>query len=452
MDRRRRPHERPDGAPVTTYEGEPVEQAQTLRTLVIAQIFSGAGLAAGVTVGALLAEDMLGTTSLAGIPAALFTIGSAAAAVTVGRISNRLGRRIGLTLGYAVGALGSVAVVAAAALDSVPFLLVALLVYGAGTATNLQARYAGADLASPGRRGRAVSTVLVATTLGAVVGPNLVTVMGGVAESLDIPRLAGPFLLAAAAYGTAGAVLFVRLRPDPLLLARELAARRPTTAVAGAGEISRRIGGGVRRAVAAGAAIMVITQIVMVAIMTMTPVHMKHHGHDVGATGIVIAAHIAGMYLPSPLSGRLVDRFGAPVLAYASGATLLLAGALAASMPVDSVVGLAVALAVLGLGWNLGLVAGTAITTEAVPLAVRARTQGSVDLCIAIAGAGGGLGSGLVVSSTSYTTLAAIGAVVALAIVPIVAFAVRVPGVDQPHPPHGEPVPDRTADIRSRTR
>jgi MFS family permease len=439
VDRRRRPDDLEGAATVIPTETEPAEQSRTLRTLVIAQVFSGAGLAAGVTVGALLAEDMLGTTSLAGIPAALFTTGSAAAAITVGRVSNRLGRRTGLTLGYAVGALGSVAVVAAATLDSVPFLLAALLVYGAGTATNLQARYAGADLASSRRRGRAVSTVLVATTLGAVVGPNLVTVMGGVAESVGIPRLAGPFLLAAAGYGTAGAILFVRLRPDPLLLARDLAADNPPVeSIADRPARPSEVDG----VVAAGASVMVITQIVMVGIMTMTPVHMKHHGHGVGATGIVISAHIAGMYLPSPLSGRLVDRFGPRVLAHASGATLLLAGVLAGSMPVDSVFGLAVALAVLGLGWNLGLVAGTAIITAAVPLAVRARTQGSVDLCIAVAGAGGGLGSGLVVSSTSYTVLAVAGAVVALAIVPIVSSVARSGATSAGRPDVAPVLPD----------
>lgn len=395
-------------------------QRRTLGTLVTAQIFSGAGLAAGVTVGALLAEDMLGTTSLAGIPAALFTIGSAAAAVTVGRVSNRHGRRRGLALGYGVGTLGSAAVVAAAALDSVPLLLVALLVYGAGTATNLQARYAGADLAAPDRRGRAVSTVLVATTLGAVVGPNLVSAMGDVAEGLDIPRLAGPFMLAAAAYGTAAVVLLARLRPDPLLLARTLAAGT-TPAERDGTEEGGDPSGSVRAAVAVGASVMVITQLVMVAVMTMTPIHMKDHGHGVGATGAVIAAHIAGMYLPSPVTGLLVDRVGRRALAVASGATLLAAGVLAAGMPAGSVVGLAVALALLGIGWNLGLVSGTAIITDAVPLATRARTQGAVDLCIALAGAGGGIGSGLVVAGSSYAVLAVAGGLVSLAIIPIVA-------------------------------
>jgi MFS family permease len=402
----------------TAAEVEPPEQRGTLRTLVAAQVCSGAGLAAGVTVGALLAEDMLGSTSLAGIPSALFTIGSAATAVVVGRISNAHGRRPGLALGYAVGAAGAVAVVAAAATDTVPLLLVALLVYGAGTATNLQARYAGADLAAPSRRGRAVSTVLVATTLGAVLGPNLVSVMGDVAESLDLPRLSGPFLLAAAAYGAAGLVLLLRLRPDPLLLARRLAVEADDETAAGSAEPQPA---GVPPAVVLGASVMVVTQLVMVAVMTMTPIHMKDHGHGVSATGLVIAAHVGAMYLPSPLSGILVDRVGRKVLAVAGSLALLLAGVLAASVPPESVLGLAVALAFLGLGWNLGLVAGTAIITDAVPIATRARTQGGVDLCIALAGAGGGLGSGVLVANASYAALALTGGVLALAIIPAVA-------------------------------
>ena len=148
-------------------------QRRTLRVLVIAQVLSGAGLAAGITVGALLAQDMLGSTGLAGLPSALFTAGSALTAVAVGRISQAHGRRPGLAIGYAVGAAGSLGVVVAAVLDSPVLLFATLFVYGAGSATNLQARYAGADLADPDHRARSISTVLVATTLGGVVGPLL---------------------------------------------------------------------------------------------------------------------------------------------------------------------------------------------------------------------------------------------------------------------------------------
>ena len=405
-----------------TEAAEPPEQRQVLRTLVAAQVLSGAGLAAGITVGALLAEDMLGSDSLAGVPAALFTIGSAGAAAVVGRISDARGRRSGLGLGYAAGAAGAALVVVAAALDSIALLLPALLIYGAGTATSLQARYAGADLAAPSRRGRALSTVLVATTVGAVIGPNITSTMGDLADGLGLPRLAGPFLLAAVAYGLAGAVLLARLRPDPLLLARTRAGQPAGSVFGVGGDAPARV----ERGVVLGGLGMVAAQLVMVAIMTMTPVHMKDHGHGLGAAGAVIAAHVAGMYLLSPVSGHLVDRIGPRLVAIASATALATAGVLAATVPTGSVVGLAVALAVLGVGWNLGLVSGTAIVTEAVPLSIRARTQGAVDLCVALAGAGGGLGSGAVVAATSYSTLAVAGAVVALVVVPVVAVAARL--------------------------
>ena len=389
-------------------------QRRTLRVLLASQVLAGAGLAAGVTVGALLAQDMFGSTGLSGLPSALLTLGSAAAALGVGRLSQRSGRRPGLATGYVIGAVGGAGVVLAAALDSVPLLLVALLLYGSGTATNLQARYAGADLAAPERRGRAVSTVLVATTLGAVAGPNLVEPMGSIAAALGIPELAGPFLLATVAYALAGIVVSTALRPDPLLTARAIAheaARAATGTPVPAAETNTVL-------LRLGATAMIVTQLVMVAIMTMTPVHMREHGHGLGAAGLVIALHIAAMYLPSPLTGALVDRLGRRPLIAAAGVTLLGAGLLAATAPPDSVVLLAMALVLLGLGWNLGLVAGTALLTDAVPLERRARTQGTVDLGVALAGATGGIGSGLVVAASSFAALGLAGGLVALALVP----------------------------------
>ncbi|WP_236700505.1 MFS transporter [Allosalinactinospora lopnorensis] len=398
-------------------------QRRILAVLVAAQILSGAGLAAGVTVGALLAQDMLGATGLAGLPSALFTIGSAAAAVVIGRASQRGGRRPGLAGGYTTGALGALGVVTAAVTDNAMLLFASLFVYGAGTATNLQARYAGADLAAPRRRGQAVSTVLVATTLGAVAGPNLVTLTGTLAEAWGIPPLAGPFILAAVAYAAAAAVLWLLLRPDPLNSARALADDQETPA-APEGPAQAGSSGGPRYLLT-GAAVMVTAQIVMVAIMTMTPIHMAHHGHPVSATGIVIAVHIASMYLPSPIGGFLADRFGRLRVAAASGLTLLAAGLLAAFVPPHSVALLALALGLLGLGWSFGLVAGTAIVTDAVPLATRAKTQGLVDVAVALAGAGGGLASGLVVAAGSYTVLSIAGGVLALAVLPVVAYTAR---------------------------
>ncbi|MFB6960199.1 MFS transporter [Streptomyces sp. NPDC056309] len=401
----------------------PDVQRRILKVLVASQVLSGAGLAAGITVGALLAQDMLGTTGLAGLPSALFTAGSALAAIGVGRISQARGRRPGLAAGYLTGAVGSAGVLAAAGLGSPVLLFIALFVYGAGTATNLQARYAGADLAAPTHRARAVSTVLVATTLGGVVGPNLAAPTGDLAAVLGIPRLAGPFLLAGAAYAAAAVVLALWLRPDPLLLARTLAeaeqahAARPAQAGPAAEEAPAKPRGGV----VLGALVMILTQLVMVAVMTMTPVHMHDHGHGTAASGLVIAIHVGAMYLPSPLTGRLVDRYGRIALAAASGVTLLVAGLVAAVVPGDSVALLALALALLGLGWNFGLDSGTAIITDAVPLATRAKTQGMVDVSIAIAGATGGLASGIVVDLAGYPVLALTGGVLALAVLPAIA-------------------------------
>ncbi|MFD4971583.1 MFS transporter [Streptomyces sp. NPDC058424] len=407
----------------STLAAGPDVQRRILKVLVASQVLSGAGLAAGVTVGALLAQDMLGTTGLAGLPSALFTAGSALAAVGVGRISQARGRRPGLAAGYLTGAVGSAGVLAAAGLGSPVLLFIALFVYGAGTATNLQARYAGADLAAPTHRARAVSTVLVATTLGGVVGPNLAAPTGDLAAALGIPRLAGPFLLAGAAYAAAAVVLALWLRPDPLLLARTLAeaeqapAARPAQDGPAADEAPAKPRGGV----VLGALVMILTQLVMVAVMTMTPVHMHDHGHGTAASGLVIAIHVGAMYLPSPLTGRLVDRYGRIALAAASGVTLLVAGLVAAVVPGDSVALLALALALLGLGWNFGLVSGTAIITDAVPLATRAKTQGMVDVSIAIAGATGGLASGIVVDLAGYPVLALTGGVLALAVLPAIA-------------------------------
>ncbi|HUG16222.1 MAG TPA: MFS transporter [Thermomicrobiales bacterium] len=394
---------------------------RTLTVVVVSQVLAGLGLSAGVTVGALLAEDMLGSTSLAGAPSALFTLGSAGAALIVGRLSQRRGRRVGLSTGYLAGAIGGAGVLIAAIISNPVVLFASLFVYGSGMSTNLQARYAGTDVAPPQRRGQAVSTVLVATTFGAVAGPNLVGPMGGVADAIGIPELAGPFLLSIAAYGLAALVLTVFLRPDPLLFARGIAASAQATSGRVAATLSVELQ---RRGIAVGAAVMIVTQVVMVSIMTMTPIHMRHHGHGLSATGVVIGVHIAGMYLPSPITGFLVDRIGRILLVIAAGVTLPIAGFIAALAPTDSVAILALALGLLGVGWNFGLVAGTAMITDAAPLETRAATQGTVDVGVALSGAGGGIMSGVMVATTSYATLSLVGGGLALALIPVVVMAI----------------------------
>lgn len=411
-------------------ERDAPEQRRVLAVLVGAQILSGAGLAAGIAVGALLARDMLASTALAGIPAMLFTAGAAVSALAVGRLSQRFGRRVGLSFGYLAGAVGAGGVVVAAVLDAVPLLFASLFAYGAGSAANLQARYAGADLAAPHRRGRAVAIVLLATTAGAVAGPNLSGAMGDVARSWSIPPLAGPFMLAGVAYALGAIVLWVALRPDPLVVARE---RRLAGAQGAPLATAHAASGSSRRDIATGTLVMIVAQMVMIAVMTMTPVHMVLHGHGVRAIGVVIGIHVAAMYLPSPLSGWLVDRIGAIKVAALSGVVFVAAGVVGAISPPASVPLLTLTLALLGLGWSLGLISGTAMVTNAAPFEHRARTQGNVDFLIALAGASAGAVSGVILAHASFAALALGSGTMALLLVS--ALAARHVFTARPHRP-----------------
>ena len=466
---------RTGGEPVTTTQtgtGRETAQKRILTVLILGQLLAGAGLAAGVTVGALLAEDLLGGPGLSGLPSALFTGGSALAAVLVGKLSQARGRRPGLAAGFAFGALGAVGIVVAAAMGSLPLLFLAFVVYGSGTATNLQARYAGADLATDANRARSLSYVLLGTTAGAVAGPNLVGPMGAFADSLGLPELTGPFMLAAVAYGGAALVISVFLRPDPLLESRRLetaaagvdvgGADSAGVAVGGADSAGVAVGGVAAGAVAApsssewlglsdsssadsptattattlptaparvwnadvitGVAVMALTQFVMVGLMTMTPVHMRAHDHAVTVVGLVISLHVAAMFLPAPLSGWLVDKYGTRIVAVSAGLVLLASGVLAALAPPESTPLITVALILLGLGWSLGLVSGTTVLTTAVPSSVRATVQGQADVAVALAGAAGGLLSGLVFAWIDFRglgfALAALSLIVVAAVRP----------------------------------
>lgn len=439
-----RPITPPDGSDGLDHIDAAAIHRRTLVTVVASQMLGGAGLAAGVTVGALLAEDMLGSASVAGLPTGLFTLGSALAAFAVGRWSQVAGRRRGLASGFAAGALGAVGIVAAATWEAPLLLFLALFVYGAGTATNLQARYAGTDLAPDEQRATAASVAMVATTLGAVAGPNLVEPLGDLAAWLGIPRLAGPFLLAAVAYGLAALVLFCFLRPDPLLTAQALAAARaggPTTRLPHPAHAAPPSGW--NPGVVLGATVMVLTQFSMVAIMTMTPVHMRDHHHGMGHVGLVIGLHIAAMYLPSLATGRLVDRVGRIPMALAAAGTLLLAGVIGAVAPGDSMALITLSLVLLGLGWNFGLIAGTALIVDSTSLETRARTQGSVDVLIALSGAAGGVLSGVVVGLSNFPVLALAGGLLALAFAPVALWHAGR---------HRSAAPDHLTDVHPPTR
>ncbi|OAV62411.1 MFS transporter [Enteractinococcus helveticum] len=393
---------------------------RTLLTVVMSQAFGGAGLAAGISVGALIAQDLLGTEALSGVPTALFTLGAALTAFLIGRATQRTGRRRALGFGFIAGGIGAIGVVIATQISSPVFLFASLFIYGAGTATNMQTRYAGTDLAPAHRKGTAVSIAMVATTIGAVAGPNLIEPLGDLAERFGLPSLTGPFLLAAVAYLVAGSILVTMLRPDPYVVAKQLQAQDSAQGV----EVTAPpVVEKPSRLVRVGALVLVISQMVMVGIMTMTPVHMRAHDHSLGAVGLVIGLHVAAMWLPSLITGPLVDRVGPRRMAISGGIVLLATGLLAAFAPAENLVALVVALMLLGIGWNIGLVSGTTLIVHGTQPDTRAATQGSIDVWYQIFGAGAGVFSGVLMSAAGFGILTVVGGILALIIVPAAVLA-----------------------------
>jgi MFS family permease len=395
-------------------------QRRTLRLLFVTQILGGIGIAIGISVGALLAASMAGTR-VSGLAQSSFVVGGALLTVPLARLMRARGRRPGLTLAFLIGAAGALGVVAAAVGGSVPLLFLGLFLFGGANTANYQARYAAVDLADPGRRGRQLSFVVWATTIGAVSGPNLAPAAERV---LDLPRYSAPFAFSAVVFLVAGVAMFLLLRPDPLLTAR--------TASGMTVQAQAAHGGGMRAAwretlaspgARLGMAAVATGHLVMVGVMSMTPVHIgaTHHADVLRIVGIVLSLHIAGMYAFSPVTGWLTDRFGRrPVIL--GGIALLLAACAVAGTAGDDTPRLALGLTLLGMGWSGTMVAGSTLLSESVGLANKPSVQGLSDLVMGLAGAGAGALSGVIVAWSGYDTLTALSAI---AVVPLVALALR---------------------------
>ncbi|MFY1619962.1 MFS transporter [Micromonospora sp. WMMD736] len=425
-------------------------QRRTMRLLFSTQIIGGIGVTIGISVGALLAARVAGT-ALAGVAQSAGVVGAALLAVPVTRIMARHGRRPGLVLAYAVGAVGGVLVVLAAAARSVPLLLLGMLLFGGGTAANLQARYTAVDLAEPARRGRQLSLIVWATTIGAVAAPNFAALADRVTTGWGLPALAGPFAFSAAAFVLAAVVLLGLLRPDPLLTARRLAAADAASVPDGHGPVAAvPAGGGVGPAAAPvgaraprgagmraawsvvraqpaarlGIAAVAVGHLVMVAVMAMTPVRLgeSHADADVlRLVGIVLSLHIAGMYAFSPVVGWLTDRLGRRAVIL-GGVGLLLAACAVAGTAGHHTPRLSVGLVLLGLGWSGTMVAGSTLLSESVSAGVRPSVQGFSDMIMGLAGASAAVLSGFVMQVAGYPVLTLLAAV---ATVPLVALALR---------------------------
>ncbi|UYQ61518.1 MFS transporter [Streptomyces peucetius] len=387
--------------------------------LIASQILGGLGVATGIALAAVLAQEVSGTEALSGLAPTATVAGTALLSVPLAALMTSRGRRPGLVLGYLIGALGAGVVVVAAVINSFPLLLVGMAGFGGASSANLQARFAAADLAEPERRGQAISTVVWATTIGAVLGPNIASPAGRSVSGLGIPAAAGPFLWAAGVFLVSAVLVLVLLRPDPLLTARAMSRTdsSPEGRSLKAGLLAVRASPMARLALVTVA----VSHTAMVSIMSMTPVALSHHGAGIELIGLVISGHIAGMYAFSPVMGRLTDRLGRlAVIGLAAG--LLCMAALLAGTAGASHGQTAAGLFLLGLGWSAGLIAGSTLLTESVPQPTRAAVQGLSDLTMNASAGIGGAAAGLVVAQAGYGWLNVIGA---LLLLPMAGLAMR---------------------------
>lgn len=408
-----------------------ITSAGNSRTLWTAAAFGGIAQSLSGLAGTLLARQVSGSDSAAGLPQGLLVAGSAVAAVTIGRIMARVGRRVGLVTGGVVAVLGCAAGVAAAWAGSLLAICLGSVLLGWGTCAVMFARYVAADLAPPAARARAIAGVLAAVAVGAVAGPNLLAAAEPFEAWAHLPAHTGPYVISAAGFAVAIGAWWLGLEPG---------ASRPTTdappaPLAVADRVRQRTGIGV----------LGLANLVMVATMTMAPVQMRmHDGSGVGMIGLVVSAHIAAMFGPSALSGWLVDRAGE------RGATLVSCAVLAAATGTavfsgSSATTLTVAMVLLGLGWNVATVAGSSMLTRGVPLRQRPRLEGRGEIGMGVAAAMGGGLSGVVMAVGGYPVLAALGlAVVLCALLPL---SVRRPPKADIRPPERI----RTAERAART-
>jgi MFS family permease len=396
-------------------------QRRTLRLLFVTQIVSGIGVTIGSSVGALLAADLAGV-ALSGLAQSAVVVGAALFAIPATTIVQRGGRRPSLAAGYAVATLGSALVVAAAMRGSVPLLFAGFFLFGGASAANYQARYAAVDLAPAALRGRHLSLIVWATTIGAVAGPQFAAVAGQVMGRFAVPTLAGPFFFSSLLFAATALGIMLLLRPDPVVVARHTSGQPIGLAApqsgAGMGTAFRAIA--TRGPARLGVSAMAVGHLVMVGVMAMTPVHIKSGGLDAAHTlrvvGMVLSFHIAGMYAFSPIMGWLTDRAGRRPVIVGGIAFLLAACALAGTAGHDAT-RIGAGLLSLGLGWSATMVAGSTLLSESIPLELRAAAQGVSDLIMGLAGASAGAVSGAIVHARGYPTLTLLAA---LATAPLV--------------------------------
>ncbi len=381
-------------------------RTRTVRTLLASVALGSTGHIAAVTVATVVAAELAESDAWSGIPATAVVLGAAAGSTLLSRFMSSHGRRNGLTLGYVISVIGALIAAGGVIAPSFPLFLAGTILIGFGNSANQLSRYAAADLYEPDRRASALSLVVWGATVGAVIGPNLVAPAGAVAVAAGLPALSGAYLIPILFVAPAAILTFVRLRPDPYELA-DLSDANERDLAPGTTSLEWLLR---RPHVPASIVALIAGQVVMVLIMTMTPLHMSLNGHGLEAIGVVISAHVFGMFALSPVSGRLTDRYGSQRVIVAGLATLAASAVLSALAPPDGGALLLMALFLLGFGWSLGYVAGSALLTTGLSLSERTRLQGLTDALIWSSAAAASLASGVVVAAAGYTTLGLLGA------------------------------------------
>ena len=399
-------------------------QKRTLWVLVIMQVIGAIGVGVAPSIGVLLAGEVTNNEGLAGLARTASTLGAAVLGLPLGALAARHGRRVALSTGWWAAAAGGAMLVAAAQWDLLVPLFVGLLLIGAGSAVALQARFAATDLAGPEQKARSLALVVWVGTLGMVLGPNLGAPGEIISASTGLTVYASAFAIAAVCMAIAGAVVFFLLRPDPLQLLQQAGvATQQDTAAAGSGGARRKLAlmvGEIRENRQARFAVLAIltAQAVMVAVMTMTPVHIVHQGDSVTVVGITISLHIAGMYAFAPVVGFVADRYGHRVTIVA-GLGIFLASLVIGVVAPGSTGWLIVSLILLGVGWSFVNVAGSALFSLVVSEDTRASSQGAVDAAANLCGAAAALAAGPLLVLTSFSLLSMLSIVV---LVPLAVF------------------------------
>jgi MFS family permease len=389
-------------------------QRRTIALLSTAQILSGLAAGSVVSVGSLMAVKLAGSDAWAGSVTTASTLGAALSSLALARLAASRGRRISLVTGLGLASLGATSIIVSAVVSNFLLLILGGALMGVGSAANLQARFAATDLSTQRTRARDLALVVWMSTAGAVTGPNLIRLGAPMSRLTGLPELGAVFVFPVGGMVAAMLVMWFGLRPDPLLVGRsiigdELGQARKHVPISVAFTTLRR-----HPAALAALSGILVAHAVMVAVMSMTPVHMAGHGASITLVGLTVSLHIAGMYALSPVMGILADKLGAPTV-LVGGLGIVLVSTVLTGASGGSTMIVTIGLISLGLGWSASTVAGSSIVAATVTGVERVAVQGLSDSLMSLAGAGGGAVAGVVLAAAGYSGLSVAGGVLAVA-------------------------------------